>query len=48
MTTWKATIRFIYGDVPVTVQAIDQHTARAMLEAMYGKGKILSGIVSQY
>jgi len=47
MKTWKAKIRFSTGDVVITVQAPDQHTARKMIEAMYGNGSILSGIVQQ-
>jgi len=46
MKTWKAKIRFPAGDVTITVQAPDQHTARSMIETMYGKGSILSGCVS--
>ena len=45
MSTYKATIRFPTGDVVITVQAPDQHAARQMIEAMYGKGSIMSGIV---
>jgi len=45
MSTYKATIRFPTGDVMITVQAPDQHAARQMIEAMYGKGSIMSGIV---
>ena len=45
MSTYKATIRFPTGDAVITVQAPDQHAARQMIEAMYGKGSIMSGIV---
>ena len=46
MKTWKACISFPSGQVTETVQAPDQQSARAMIEAMYGKGSILSSSVS--
>jgi hypothetical protein len=46
MKTWKALISFPSGQVTITVQAPDQMSAKAMIEAMYGKGSILSGHVA--
>lgn len=45
MKTYKATIRFPTGDATITINAPDQHAARAMLESMYGKGSIVGGSV---
>ena len=47
MKTWKARISYPTGQVVVTVQAPNQHVARSMIEAKYGKGCILSGHVQQ-
>jgi hypothetical protein len=47
MSTYKATIRFPTGDVTVTVQAPDEHAARQMISAMYGKDRIMSNIVQR-
>jgi hypothetical protein len=45
MYAYKATIRFPQGDVVVYVHANEQKIARAMLEAQYGKGRIVGGNV---
>jgi hypothetical protein len=47
MKTWKATVRFNNGDGQITIQAPNQHTALQMLESMYGKGRVIGGIVTQ-
>jgi hypothetical protein len=42
--TWKAVVRLPNGfHQEIRVQADSQGNARAMLEAQYGKGSILSG-----
>ena len=45
MFQWTATIRMPSGDAVATVVAPDSVTARALLEAQYGAGSILSGYV---
>lgn len=47
MFTFKAIIRTKWGDNPVSIRANNQHIARALLEEMYGKGKILGNEVRQ-
>tara|TARA_R110001592_G_scaffold251901_1_gene514587 strand:+ start:174 stop:320 length:147 start_codon:yes stop_codon:yes gene_type:complete len=47
MLKFWATIRTQWGDVKVTIDAPNQHAARALIEAQYGKGKILGDEVKQ-
>jgi len=44
---WKATIRTRWGDIEIEIAAPNQHIARQLLEAQYGKGKILGNEVRQ-
>ena len=47
MFKWKAIIRTKWGDVEVTIDAPNQHAARALLESQYGKGVILGNEVNE-
>ena len=47
MFTWKAIIRTPYGDTEVTIQAQNQHIARQLLEAKYGRENILGNEVRE-
>ena len=44
---WQATIITAFGNVIVTVSAPTQQAAKLMLEAQYGRGKILGNEVNQ-
>ncbi len=47
MFTWKAIIRTRWGDIEVSVDAPNQHIARNLIEAKYGKENILGCEVRQ-
>ena len=42
---WTATLMLPAGNVNVTVIAPDQHSARQLIDAQYGSGKILGSYV---
>jgi|TARA_R110002020_G_scaffold67820_5_gene177926 hypothetical protein len=47
MSKWKAKVRTKWGDVSVSTVAPNQHVARQMIEAQYGKGTILGNEVRE-
>ena len=42
---WTATIMLPTGNIPITVIAPDQWSARQMIDTQYGSGKILGSYV---